>query len=238
MPQVKQYTAKQELHLDCGHTLKPGETFQVTRIFTCMREASWPLTILMACFDVLARKRLAPPLPPQRRSPRPPKPVQTPPNRRRQTGRSAVAVLERSDPYPGFDLSTNAICWVMHRRAGSVLRRRTSSRIIHLQSTANAAACEGEQTNGRSVEEEEKNGCSSHTNAIIPCRRVCARPAACPPAAPQTAGLSFRSGTQERHPHRGRAGSGKSRLLGRVITWQALLRGLPVVGLDLRAEWC
>ena len=57
MPQVKQYTAKQELHLDCGHTLKPGETFQVTRIFTCMREASWPLTILMACFDVLARKR-------------------------------------------------------------------------------------------------------------------------------------------------------------------------------------
>jgi len=59
MPQVKDYTAKQELHLDCGHTVKTGEAFHVTSVFTCDREGTWPLRILMACFAVASRKRSA-----------------------------------------------------------------------------------------------------------------------------------------------------------------------------------
>ena len=57
MPQVKNYTAKQELKLDCGHTVNAGEAFHVTSIFTCDREGNWPLKILMACFAVARRKQ-------------------------------------------------------------------------------------------------------------------------------------------------------------------------------------
>ena len=57
MPQVKDYTAKQELNLDCGHTVKTGEAFHVTSVFTCDREGTWPLRILMACFAVARRKQ-------------------------------------------------------------------------------------------------------------------------------------------------------------------------------------
>jgi hypothetical protein len=56
MPKVKDYTAKQELTLDCGHTVKAGETYHVTSVFTCARELRWPLNILMACFAVAKRK--------------------------------------------------------------------------------------------------------------------------------------------------------------------------------------
>jgi hypothetical protein len=52
MPQVKHYTAKREMKLDCGHTVNTGEAFHVTSVFTCDREGSWPLKILMACFYV------------------------------------------------------------------------------------------------------------------------------------------------------------------------------------------
>jgi hypothetical protein len=57
MPQVKDYTAKQELKLDCGHTIHAGDLFHVTSIFSCNREGNWPLRILMACFAVAGRKQ-------------------------------------------------------------------------------------------------------------------------------------------------------------------------------------
>ncbi|MBI4785848.1 MAG: hypothetical protein HY782_02240 [Chloroflexi bacterium] len=39
MPQVKRYQAKKDLKLDCGHTVKAGETFVVTKTFTCEEDA-------------------------------------------------------------------------------------------------------------------------------------------------------------------------------------------------------
>lgn len=59
MPQVKDYVAKRELRLDCGHTVQTGETYHVTSVFTCHRELRWPLNILMACFAVARRKETA-----------------------------------------------------------------------------------------------------------------------------------------------------------------------------------
>ena len=56
MPKVKDYTAKQDLTLDCGHTVKAGDVYHVTSVFTCARELRWPLNILMACFAVARRK--------------------------------------------------------------------------------------------------------------------------------------------------------------------------------------
>lgn len=56
MPKVKDYTAKQELTLDCGHTVQAGDTYHVTSVFTCSRELRWPLNILLACFAVARRK--------------------------------------------------------------------------------------------------------------------------------------------------------------------------------------
>lgn len=48
MPNMKQYTAKREVRLDCGHTVKAGETFQVFSAFTCNKDCKWPLRILWA----------------------------------------------------------------------------------------------------------------------------------------------------------------------------------------------
>jgi hypothetical protein len=59
MPQVKQYTAKRQITLDCGHTVKEGEAFQVTSVFTCAKEATWPLRILMGCFQAIRQKQAA-----------------------------------------------------------------------------------------------------------------------------------------------------------------------------------
>lgn len=59
MAQTKRFTAKQELKLDCGHTVKTGESFQVTHVYTCEQEGSWPLKILLACFTVWQQQRLA-----------------------------------------------------------------------------------------------------------------------------------------------------------------------------------
>lgn len=56
MPKVKDYTAQKELTLDCGHTVKAGDTYHVTSVFTCARELRWPLNILLACFAVARRK--------------------------------------------------------------------------------------------------------------------------------------------------------------------------------------
>jgi hypothetical protein len=39
MAQVKRFKAKKNLKLDCGHTVKAGELFVVTRIFTCEQDA-------------------------------------------------------------------------------------------------------------------------------------------------------------------------------------------------------
>lgn len=50
MAQTKRFTARRELTLDCGHTVKAGEVFQVTSTYTCQQEGNWPLRILLACF--------------------------------------------------------------------------------------------------------------------------------------------------------------------------------------------
>lgn len=39
MPQVKRYQAKKDLKLDCGRHVKAGETFVVTKTFTCEEDA-------------------------------------------------------------------------------------------------------------------------------------------------------------------------------------------------------
>jgi len=57
MPNVKQYTAKRELKLDCGHTVKSGETYQVVSAFACEKDGHWPISILQSCFSTMARKR-------------------------------------------------------------------------------------------------------------------------------------------------------------------------------------
>lgn len=57
MPQVKTYTAKQDLHLDCGHRIKAGEALVVTSVYTCPQEGSWPLTILLGCLQVLQQQQ-------------------------------------------------------------------------------------------------------------------------------------------------------------------------------------
>ena len=57
MPNVKQYTAKRELKLDCGHTVKSGETYQVVSAFACEKDGRWPISILLSCFSLMARKR-------------------------------------------------------------------------------------------------------------------------------------------------------------------------------------
>ena len=62
MSQVKRYTvkAKEGLQLDCGHFINAGETLIVTSIYTCPQESSWPLTVLMACLQVLQQQQAAP----------------------------------------------------------------------------------------------------------------------------------------------------------------------------------
>ncbi len=51
MAQTKRYTAKKDLRLDCGHTIKAGETFVVTSIYSCEKDADWPLGVLRAAFE-------------------------------------------------------------------------------------------------------------------------------------------------------------------------------------------
>lgn len=62
MSQVKRYTvkAKEGLQLDCGHTIKAGDTLVVTSVYTCEYESSWPLTVLMACFQILQQRQADP----------------------------------------------------------------------------------------------------------------------------------------------------------------------------------
>lgn len=57
MPRHKTFKATRTLKLDCGHTVKEGESFVMTNLFTCGKEGAWPLTILMACFQVMQEKR-------------------------------------------------------------------------------------------------------------------------------------------------------------------------------------
>jgi hypothetical protein len=39
MAQSKRFKAKKDLKLDCGHTIKAGESFVVTRVFSCEEDA-------------------------------------------------------------------------------------------------------------------------------------------------------------------------------------------------------
>lgn len=39
MAQVKHYKARKDFTLDCGHTVKTGEEFVVTKSFTCAQDA-------------------------------------------------------------------------------------------------------------------------------------------------------------------------------------------------------
>jgi hypothetical protein len=56
MPQVKRFKAKRNSKLDCGHTVKEGETIVVTTTYGCERDQDWPLSVLRASFEaVLAR---------------------------------------------------------------------------------------------------------------------------------------------------------------------------------------
>lgn len=46
MAQVKQVTAKKEGRLDCGHPVKPGQRFQVVRLFVCQEDTTWLMKML------------------------------------------------------------------------------------------------------------------------------------------------------------------------------------------------
>ena len=83
MPKLKHFTAQRDMHMDCGHLVKTGETFHVASVFTCDKEGSWPLRVLMAC---LAPKAKAPQDPtPDRQDPVSDRPEQE------QTAKSAPA---------------------------------------------------------------------------------------------------------------------------------------------------
>lgn len=62
MSQIKRYTVKAQegLHLDCGHFIKSGENLVVTSVYTCEKESNWPLTVLLACLQVLQQQPAAP----------------------------------------------------------------------------------------------------------------------------------------------------------------------------------
>lgn len=65
MSQVKRYTVKAQegLHLDCGHFIKAGENLVVTSVYTCEKESNWPLTVLLACLQVLQQQAIPQPDP-------------------------------------------------------------------------------------------------------------------------------------------------------------------------------
>ena len=44
------FIARQKLTLDCGHTVKAGELYRFTSVYTCGQEGVWPLTVLLSCF--------------------------------------------------------------------------------------------------------------------------------------------------------------------------------------------
>ena len=62
MAQVKRYTVKAQegLHLDCGHFIHSGENLVVTSVYTCEKESNWPLTVLLACLQVLHQQQAVP----------------------------------------------------------------------------------------------------------------------------------------------------------------------------------
>ena len=57
MPKLKHFTAQRDMHMDCGHLVKTGETFHVSSVFTCDKEGSWPLRVLMACLAPKAKAK-------------------------------------------------------------------------------------------------------------------------------------------------------------------------------------
>jgi hypothetical protein len=57
---MRKCVAKQEVHLDCGHTVKGGTPIWESRLYSCQRESQWPLAVLAACLFVLQREKAAP----------------------------------------------------------------------------------------------------------------------------------------------------------------------------------
>lgn len=43
MAKVERYRAQREFRLDCGHTVGIGQTFVVTKIFTCEKDTETPV---------------------------------------------------------------------------------------------------------------------------------------------------------------------------------------------------
>jgi hypothetical protein len=51
MAQIKRFTAKKDLRLDCGHTIKAGESFAVISIYACDKDTEWPLAVIRTAFE-------------------------------------------------------------------------------------------------------------------------------------------------------------------------------------------
>lgn len=56
MLQIKRLQAKNDLELDCGHTIKAGESFILTTVFSCERDVKWPLAIMRASLHAAVRQ--------------------------------------------------------------------------------------------------------------------------------------------------------------------------------------
>jgi hypothetical protein len=56
MPQVKRLQARNDLELDCGHTIKAGESFIVTTLFSCERDVEWPLAVVRTSLRAAIRQ--------------------------------------------------------------------------------------------------------------------------------------------------------------------------------------
>ncbi len=53
---AKALHSQHAMKMDCGHTIQTGEAFHVASVFTCDREGSWPLKVLIACFTPKAKQ--------------------------------------------------------------------------------------------------------------------------------------------------------------------------------------
>lgn len=58
-PRMRKCAAKQEVRLDCGHTVKAGSLVWESRTYTCEQEYTWPLAVLSACLRFLQQEQAA-----------------------------------------------------------------------------------------------------------------------------------------------------------------------------------
>jgi hypothetical protein len=56
MARTKRYTAKQEIKLDCGHTVRQGQPFTVTSVFAC-EQPDCPWRTLLASLPTRQREQ-------------------------------------------------------------------------------------------------------------------------------------------------------------------------------------